>query len=135
MIMVSSPRFLCCVIAADGAGVLLRAPQLKKGRMRKSVALVVMLMASAASAQTPGAVTGGASDVIVGGKPAARAGDTTTDGAIVEGSRDVFINGKPAALGGSRTGCGGVVVGGGSGVFINGKPVARTGDATAPCPK
>jgi uncharacterized Zn-binding protein involved in type VI secretion len=72
---------------------------------------------------------------VVGGRPAARAGDTTTDGAIVEGSKDVFINGKPAALGGGRTGCGGVVVGGGGGVFVNGKPIARAGDATAPCAK
>ena len=82
---------------------------------------------------TPGVVTGGSQDVMVGGKPAARAGDATSDGAIVEGSKNVFINGKPAAIGGSRTGCGGVVIGSGSGVFINGKPVARAGDSTANC--
>ncbi|WBU28070.1 PAAR domain-containing protein [Rhodopseudomonas palustris] len=103
-------------------------------------AIVLLLMLSAQPAlsesprsATPGVVTGGSQDVMVGGKPAARAGDTTTDGAIVEGSKNVFINGKPAAIGGSRTGCGGVVIGSGSGVFINGKPVARAGDSTANC--
>lgn len=101
---------------------------------------VLLLILSAASALAespgsgaPGVVTGGSQDVMVGGKPAARAGDTTSDGAIVEGSKNVFINGKPAAIGGSRTGCGGVVIGSGSGVFINGKPVARAGDSTVNC--
>ncbi|NEW92616.1 PAAR domain-containing protein [Rhodopseudomonas sp. BR0M22] len=90
-------------------------------------------LAQAPASGAPGVVTGGSQDVMVGGRPAARAGDVTTDGAIVEGSKNVFINGKPAAIGGSRTGCGGVVVGSGSGVFINGKPVARTGDSTTNC--
>ncbi|PZA12529.1 hypothetical protein DNX69_08500 [Rhodopseudomonas palustris] len=90
-------------------------------------------LAQAPGSGAPGVVTGGSGDVIVGGKPAARAGDTASDGTIVEGSSNVFINGKPAAIGGSRTGCGGVVVGSGSGVFINGKPVARTGDSTTNC--
>lgn len=103
--------------------------------MRNLPALVLaMVIVTPAVAETPGAVTGGSQDVMVGGKPAARAGDTASDGTIVEGSSNVFINGKPAAIGGSRTGCGGVVVGGGgSGVFINGKPVARSGDATSGC--
>jgi uncharacterized Zn-binding protein involved in type VI secretion len=88
-----------------------------------------------AAAQQPGAVLQGSPDVTVGGKPAARGGDSTTSGApIVEGSRDVFINGRPAALSGGRTGCGGVVVGGSSNVFINGKPVAQAGSPTTDCP-
>lgn len=90
-------------------------------------------LAQAPASGAPGVVTGGSQDVMVGGRPAARAGDVTTDGAIVEGSKNVFINGKPAAIGGSRTGCGGVVIGSSSGVFINGKPVARTGDSTTNC--
>lgn len=90
-------------------------------------------LAQAPASGAPGVVTGGSQDVMVGGRPAARAGDVSTDGAIVEGSKNVFINGKPAAIGGSRTGCGGVVIGSSSGVFINGKPVARTGDSTTNC--
>ncbi|WP_052960629.1 PAAR domain-containing protein [Rhodopseudomonas palustris] len=98
----------------------------------------VMLGASPALAQgagggKPGVITGGSGDVMVGGKPAARAGDVTTEGAIIDGSSNVFINGKPAAIGGSRTGCGGVLTGSGSGVFINGKPVARSGDPSTGC--
>lgn len=104
----------------------------------RALALVLALGAWPAFAQapgsgTPGVVTGGSQDVMIGGKPAARAGEVTTDGAIVQGSSNVFINGKPAAIGGSRTGCGGVVVGSGSGVFINGKPVARSGDPSTGC--
>ena len=88
-----------------------------------------------ASAQSPGVVTGGSSNVTVNGRPAARAGDTTTDGALIEGSPNVFINGKPATVIGNRTGCGGAVTGGAHGVFINGKPMARQGDQTSVCPK
>jgi len=101
-------------------------------RIIPALALLVLGVAPAA-AQTPGVVTGGSNDVMVNGKPAARAGDTTSDGAIVEGSNNVFINGNPAAVTGGRTNCGGVVVGGGSNVFINGKPMARAGDAAAGC--
>jgi uncharacterized Zn-binding protein involved in type VI secretion len=44
---------------------------------------------------------------MVGGKQAARAGDTTGCGStVVEGSSNVFINGKSAAVQGSSTGCG-----------------------------
>jgi uncharacterized Zn-binding protein involved in type VI secretion len=83
---------------------------------------------------TPEVVTGGSRDTLIGGRPAARQGDTTNSGAaIVEGSKDVFINGKPAAVMGGKTSCGGIVVGGGGGVFINGKPAARTGDPTSGC--
>ncbi|ABE40051.1 PAAR [Rhodopseudomonas palustris BisB5] len=105
------------------------------------LALLVWAIAPAA-AQTPGMITGGSNDVMVNGKPAARAADTTSDGAVVEGSNNVFINGKPAAVIGGQTHCGGggigggVIVGGGGGnVLINGKPMARAGDATAGCPK
>lgn len=112
------------------------APGLR--RTPRLLALVLALGSAPALAQAPasgapGVVTGGSQDVMVGGRPAARAGDVTTDGTVVEGSKNVFINGKPAAIGGSRTGCGGVVVGSGSGVFINGKPVARSGDPSTGC--
>ena len=64
-------------------------------------------------------VTSGSSNVTVGGKQAARAGDTTGCGSTVtEGSSNVFINGKPAAVHGSSTGCGGSIVTGSSGVFM-----------------
>jgi uncharacterized Zn-binding protein involved in type VI secretion len=84
---------------------------------------------------TPGVITGGSSNVSVGGLPAARNGDAT-DGAdvVAGGSKDVFINGKPAVTTGDKSGCGGIVIGGGSNVFINGKPVARAGDTTTGCP-
>jgi len=104
--------------------------------------LCIFLVATtvAASAQTavpgvPGKVTGGSSDVIVGGHPAARQLDTTDGGALVDGSPNVFINGKPAVTTGSRTNCGGVVMSGSKSVFINGKPIARSGDQTSGCAK
>ncbi|MEH2508815.1 putative Zn-binding protein involved in type VI secretion [Nitrobacteraceae bacterium AZCC 1564] len=85
---------------------------------------------------TPGVITKGSDNVSIGGKPAARQGDTTTGGnVIVEGSKNVFINGKPAAITSDKTNCGGVVIGGGGGVFINGKPAARSGDQTSGCPR
>jgi uncharacterized Zn-binding protein involved in type VI secretion len=98
--------------------------------------LFLCIAALSASAQerpgTPEVVTGGSRDTLIGGRPAARQGDTTNSGAaIVEGSKDVFINGKPAAVMGGKTICGGVVVGGG--VFINSKPAARTGDPASGC--
>ena len=85
----------------------------------------------------PGTIVQGSQDVMVGGKPAPRAGDQTTTGApIVEGSSNVFINGRPAAVVGGRTGCGGVTIGGASAnVFINGKPMAQAGSQTTGCPK
>lgn len=101
--------------------------------MRALAVLTTITLLGAMPALAQNAVIGGSSDVVVGDKPAARAGDVTTGGAIVEGSKDVFINGKPAAIGGSRTGCGGVVVGGGANVFINGKPMARSGDQATGC--
>jgi uncharacterized Zn-binding protein involved in type VI secretion len=105
--------------------------------MRKFGLSIGLLLSGIVAALVPAAaqnvVTGGSSDVMVGDKPAARAGDVTTGGAIVEGSKDVFINGKPAAIGGSRTGCGGILVGGGGSVFINGKPMARSGDQATGC--
>jgi uncharacterized Zn-binding protein involved in type VI secretion len=82
----------------------------------------------------PGVVTGGSSNVLVGGKPAARAGDDTSNGGpVVEGSPNVFINGKPAAILSGRTGCGGVVIGGSSNVFVNGKPLATGGSQVSDC--
>jgi uncharacterized Zn-binding protein involved in type VI secretion len=92
----------------------------------------VTLVASAA-AQQPGKITGGATGVMVDGKPAARVGDTTSDGKIIEGAKGVYINGKPAAVVGSGTDCGGQATSGSRGVFINGKPMARAGDSTSGC--
>jgi uncharacterized Zn-binding protein involved in type VI secretion len=104
------------------------------------IALAMLALVSASvsaraqSPSTPGVVTGGSNNVSIGGKNAARQGDTTSDGnVIVEGSPNVFINGKPAAVSSGKTGCGGVVVGGAGGVYINGKPAARTGDHTSGC--
>jgi uncharacterized Zn-binding protein involved in type VI secretion len=101
-------------------------------------AFLLCAVAVTASAQDrPGApetVTNGSQDVLIGGHPVARQGDTTNGGnLIIEGSKDVFINGKPAAIAGDKTSCGGIVVGGHGGVFINGKPVARAGDQTSDC--
>src|SRR5260370_34884915 len=80
------------------------------------------------AAQPAGVITHGSPDTTIGGKPAARVGDSTASGApVVEGSRDVFINGRPAAIAGGRNGCGGVVVGGSSNVFINGRPAREAG--------
>lgn len=113
-------------------------------RMRKFiltglVAGAIVATAGMATAQSPspspGVITGGADNVMVNGKPAARVGDTTSDGSIVEGVPNVFINGKPATVIGNRTGCGGTVAGGATGVFINGKPMARQGDQTSGCAK
>jgi uncharacterized Zn-binding protein involved in type VI secretion len=102
--------------------------------------LVLCAAALPAGAQqppgTPGVVTQGSQDTMIGGKPAARVGDgTSAGGPLVEGSSNVFINGKPAAIVGGRTGCGGVTVGGASNVFINGKPAAQSGSLTTGCAK
>jgi len=78
------------------------------------------------AAQNAAVVTQGSPDTMIGGRPAARAGDGTTAGApVVEGSPNVFINGRPAAIAGGRNGCGGVVVGGSANVFIKGRPAAQ----------
>jgi uncharacterized Zn-binding protein involved in type VI secretion len=103
------------------------------------VAGALIAAANMATAQSPspspGVITGGADNVMVNGKPAARVGDTTSEGSIIEGVPNVFINGKPATVIGNRTGCGGIVAGGATGVFINGKPMARQGDQTSGCAK
>src|SRR5258708_37935240 len=53
------------------------------------------------AAQPAGVITHGSPDPTIGGKPAARVGDSTASGApVVEGSRDVFINGRPASIAG-----------------------------------
>lgn len=96
--------------------------------------LVFLSVPVLALAQQPGVVTGGAANVTIDGKPAARVGDTTSDGRIVEGAQGVFINGKPAAVVGGRTDCGGKTTSGSGGVFINGKPMARQGDTISGCP-
>jgi uncharacterized Zn-binding protein involved in type VI secretion len=99
-----------------------------------AVPVILLCGAGLAAAQSPGVVTGGSSDTMIGGKPAGRVGDDTTNGGpVVEGSPNVFINGKPAAIVGGRSGCGGVVIGGSSNVFINGKPAATAGSATSDC--
>ena len=81
--------------------------------------LAAVLMVAAGPALTAGsggqapcpagsAITSGSSNVTVGGKEAARAGDTTGCGStIVEGSSNVFINGKPMAAVGDAAGCAG----------------------------
>jgi uncharacterized Zn-binding protein involved in type VI secretion len=102
-----------------------------------AVAVIVFCGLGVAAAQSPGSpgvVTGGSADILVGGKPAAGVGDDTSNGGpVVEGSPNVFINGKPAAIAGGRNGCGGVVVGGSSNVFVNGKPLATAGSQTTDC--
>lgn len=101
-----------------------------------TVPVILSCAAGMAAAQSPGpgVVTGGSSDTLVNGKPAARIGDDTSNGgAVVEGSSNVFINGKPAAVVGGKNGCGGVVVGGSSNVFVNGKPLATAGSQTSDC--
>lgn len=73
-----------------------------------ALAAVLLCSTGLAVAQSPGVVTGGSSNTMIGGKPAARAGDDTTSGGpVVEGSPNVFIDGKPAATVGGRNGCGG----------------------------
>jgi uncharacterized Zn-binding protein involved in type VI secretion len=76
---------------------------------------LVCAIAGVASAQEqpPGVVARGSSDVLSGGLPVARQGDSTTSpgGVVTEGSSDVLINGKPAARLGDRTDCGVVVRG------------------------
>lgn len=96
------------------------------------------LTASTALAQqgteSPETITGGSADVIVGGKPAVRAGDSSTTGNVVTGgSANVFINGRPAATAGETTSCGGLAVGGNATVIVNGKPLAGSGESTVDC--
>jgi uncharacterized Zn-binding protein involved in type VI secretion len=95
--------------------------------------LLVAGLTTAASAQQPGQITSGATNVTVNGKPAARVGDTTTDGKIIEGAKGVYINGKPVAVVGGSTECGSKTTSGSHGVFVNGKPMARAGDTTSGC--
>ena len=70
------------------------------------------------------------------GQPAARATIDTSahSGPIKSGSPDVIIGGFPAARKGDTLSCSthgsGIIVGGSSTVFINGMPVARQGDKT-----
>lgn len=88
----------------------------------------------AVAAQPAGVVVEGSPDTMIGGKPAARVGDSiANDAPVVEGSPNVFINGRPAAIVGGRNGCGGAVVGGSSNVFINGRPAAQAGSPTGDC--
>jgi len=105
--------------------------------MRAGLALALLLaLASTARTQnTPALVTGGAGNVTIGGKPAARQGDTAGDQIIIGGSPNVMINGRPAATTGSQTGCGGTITTGAPNVFINGKPMATSGSAVTPCPR
>jgi uncharacterized Zn-binding protein involved in type VI secretion len=70
-------------------------------------------------------ITGGAPTVLIGGRPAARAGDicpcvTTGADVIVGGSKSVIIAGKPAARIGDKTQQGGVIKTGHSSVIIGG---------------
>ena len=109
-------------------------------RMLSGLVLALIATSPPVSAQerpgTPGVIMKGSDNVSIGGKPAARQGDTTSGGnVVVEGSKNVFINGKPAAVTNDKTSCGGVVIGGGGNLFMNGKPAARSGDQTSGCPR
>jgi uncharacterized Zn-binding protein involved in type VI secretion len=59
-------------------------------RLALPVSLIAFTATAPAFAQQPGAITSGATDVTIDGKPAARVGDTTSDGKMVEGSTNVF---------------------------------------------
>lgn len=69
-----------------------------------------------------GPVVSGSANVFIGGKPAARVGDTLTcvgpPDTITQGSSGVFINGKPAARLGDGTAHGGKIVMGEGSVMI-----------------
>ena len=70
------------------------------------------------------------------GQPAATLGDTAAHGgSIAVGSPTVFIGGRPAARLGDSVACGqhgtGTIAKGSMSVFINGQPAARLGDPTA----
>ncbi|HGG63303.1 MAG TPA: hypothetical protein ENK34_01910, partial [Rhodobacteraceae bacterium] len=69
-----------------------------------------------------GPIVTGSPDVLIGGLPAARAGDTVAcvgpPDKIASGSSGVLINGKPAARLGDSTAHGGKIVGGCSTVLI-----------------
>ncbi|MCA9662143.1 MAG: PAAR domain-containing protein [Myxococcales bacterium] len=71
-----------------------------------------------------GPITSGSDDVLVGGKPAARLGDTCACACavdkIIKGSSTVLINGKPAARTGDGCAHGGKLVGGHPTVLIGG---------------
>ncbi|WP_099330486.1 PAAR domain-containing protein [Erwinia amylovora] len=70
------------------------------------------------------------------GKPAARAriDNGAHSGPIQSGSPDVIIGGFPAARKGDTLSCsqhgGGIIVGGSASVIVNGRPLARRGDKT-----
>ncbi|CCP04275.1 hypothetical protein BN439_3241 [Erwinia amylovora Ea644] len=70
------------------------------------------------------------------GKPAARAriDNGAHSGPIQSGSPDVIIGGFPAARKGDTLSCsqhgGGIIVGGSASVIVNGRPLARLGDKT-----
>jgi uncharacterized Zn-binding protein involved in type VI secretion len=98
-----------------------------------AVPLALFCGVAMAVAQPAGAITQGSPDTMIGGKPAARAGDSANGAPVVEGSPDVFINGRPAAIAGGRNRCGGVVIGGSANVFINGRPAAQAGSPTSGC--
>jgi murein DD-endopeptidase MepM/ murein hydrolase activator NlpD/uncharacterized Zn-binding protein involved in type VI secretion len=74
-----------------------------------------------------GAVSGGSPSVLIGGQPAARAGDSACPGEIiVNGSPTVFIGGKPAArVGDTSTG---------AGVLAMGLPTVNIGDSMTVAP-
>lgn len=74
-----------------------------------------------------GNIISGSSDVLIEGKPAARAEQDAVACRkhkgpipIAEGSSNVFINGSPAARVGDKIGCGGGIMRGASQVFIGG---------------
>lgn len=83
-------------------------------------------------------VVQGSGDVMVGGVPAARAGDLLSDGSALGApavgtttSNNVFINGRPAVVANGDGGGGGGSVIFGRGVYVNGKPLVGLGDAVA----
>ncbi|MGF1688238.1 PAAR domain-containing protein [Photobacterium japonica] len=88
------------------------------------------------SGKTPhvgGPIAAGSPNVLIGGMPAARAGDMLIcngpPDTISAGSASVFINGKPAARMGDKTAHGGVVVGGCGSVSIGDAGIVVKGES------
>jgi uncharacterized Zn-binding protein involved in type VI secretion len=99
-------------------------------------ALFISTSGLADDATTRHAIEGGSPDVMVGGRSAARQGDTLGDAEIgVEGSPNVMINGRPALVAGSKINCGGVIATGSATVLVNGKPLSSRGDVASGCAK
>ena len=99
--------------------------------------LICMALFAASPAFAQNAIVTGDGSVSVEGGQAATQGDvaagSNAPSVVTGGSSNVFIGGKPAVTAGDETGCGGVVTGGSSSVFINGKPMVTAGSAVSGC--